>query len=108
MNGVRLFKPGGIEALHGVSAERIAEICRVHITTARSWKRGEKPPFTALELTQLRESGERRAVDLKWAGWRMAAGKLISNDRVSEFTLGEIWRFRSCACGYGHTRRINA
>lgn len=34
-----LFKPGGIEALNGVSAERIAEICGVHITTARRYKR---------------------------------------------------------------------
>jgi hypothetical protein len=61
---MRLFKPGGIEALNGISAERIAEICRVHITTARRWKRGEEPPFTALELIQLHEGGELGVVDL--------------------------------------------
>ena len=87
---MRLFKPGGIEALHGVSAERIVEICRVHLTTARRWKRGEEPPFTALELIQLHEGGELGVVDLKWAGWRMRGGKLISDDRASEFTPGEV------------------
>lgn len=87
---MRLFKPGGgIEALEGISAQRIADICRVHLTTAQRWKRGEYPPFTALEVIQLRETGELGVVDLKWAGWQMHSGVLISDDGT-QFTPGEV------------------
>ena len=35
---MRRFKPRGIDALYGISAEIIAELCGIHITTARRWK----------------------------------------------------------------------
>jgi hypothetical protein len=86
---VRVFKPGGIEALNDVTPEVIAEICRVHISTARRWKKGEMPPFTALQLLKLHNDRELGVVDLKWAGWRLHNGLLISDDG-SHFTPGEV------------------
>ena len=84
-----MFKPGGIEALNDVTPEVIAEICRVHITTARRWKRGEEPPFTALQLIKLFNDGEIGVVDLRWAGWRLHNGLLFSDDRTT-FTPGDV------------------
>jgi len=49
---MRAFKTGGIDALYGISAEVIAELCGVHITTARRWKRGEEPTFAAFSAHQ--------------------------------------------------------
>ena len=86
---MRLFKPGGIEALNDVSAERIAEICRVHITTARRYKRGEEPPFASLQLLKLCDKGELGVLDLKWAGWHLRNGQLISPDGQS-FAPGDV------------------
>jgi hypothetical protein len=86
---VRLFKPGGIEALNDLTPEVIAEICRVHVSTARRWKKGEMPPFAALQLLMLYNGGEIGTVDLKWAGWRLHNGVLISEDG-SSFTPGDV------------------
>ncbi|MEX2125806.1 MAG: DUF3653 domain-containing protein [Woeseia sp.] len=85
----RLFKPGGLEALNDITPEVIAEICRVHITTARRWKRGEEPPFTALQLLKLFNDRELGVVDLKWAHWRMKEGLLVSPDGQT-FTPGDV------------------
>jgi hypothetical protein len=86
---VRIFKPGGIEALNDVTPEVIAEICRVHVTTARRWKKGEMPPFAALQLLKLFYDGEIGVVDLKWAGWRLRNGLLMSEDGTC-FMPGEV------------------
>jgi hypothetical protein len=47
------------------------------------------PPFTALQLLMLYNDGEIGVVDLKWAGWRLHNGLLISEDG-SPFTPGEV------------------
>lgn len=87
---MRLFNPGGgIEELEDVTAELISEICRVHITTARRWKRGEMPPFTALKIINLYKNGELGEVDLRWHNWRLRNGLLISDDGTS-FTPGQV------------------
>lgn len=76
--------------MKGVSPEVIADLCRVHVTTARRWKRYGDPPYTALQLIKLFVEGELGVVDLKWANWRLREGKLVSDDRVAEFTPGEV------------------
>ncbi|MEX2122367.1 MAG: DUF3653 domain-containing protein [Woeseia sp.] len=86
---MRLFKPGGIPELNDISAELIAEICRVTSRTARRWKRGEYPPFTALKVIQLYKEGELGEIDLKWAHWRLKGGLLVSPDG-QQFTPGDV------------------
>ena len=79
-NAMRRFKPRGIDALYGISAEIIAELCGIHITTARRWKRGEEPTFAALQLIKLFTTGDLVVVDPKWNGWRIRHGLLIAAD----------------------------
>jgi len=87
---MRLFKPGGgIEELEDITPELIAEVCRVHVTTARRWKRGEMPPFTALKIINLYKNGELGEVDLRWHNWKLRNGLLISDDG-SSFTPGQV------------------
>lgn len=88
-NRSRGFVRGGIDELRDVSAEIIAEITGVHITTARRWKRGEMPPLSALKVVALHQTGELGTVDLKWNGWKLRDGKLISDDGTC-FTPGEV------------------
>ena len=76
-------------ALYGVSADSIAIWCRVHITTARRWKRGEDPPFAAIRWTELKSTGNLGLVDPLWDGWALREGMLVSPEQVSVST-GEI------------------
>ena len=73
-----------------MSPEIIAELCGVHVTTARRWKRGEVPTLSALKVIALYQTGQLGTVDLKWNGWRLRDGLLVSDDRVAEFTPGEV------------------
>ena len=87
---MRAYCPGEEHpALHGIPAETIAELCRVHITTARRWKRGEEPPYTALKLIELLTTGNLGVIDLRWQGWRLHHGSLISPDGM-DFSPGDI------------------
>ena len=86
---MRGFKRGGIEELKGISAEMIAEICGCHITTARRWKKGEQPPLSALKICALYQTGELGTIDLKWNGWRLRDGLLVSPDG-QYFTPGNV------------------
>lgn len=91
---MRLFKPGGgIEALEGVTPEVIAEVCGVHITTARRWKRGEMPPLSALKIIRLHTTGELGEIDLKWAGWRLRHGQLVA-PHGEQFETGDVMSIR--------------
>lgn len=92
----RTFAPGRITEIWGISAEKIAGWTGVHITTARRWKRGESPPKAALEIIQIRDTGELGVVDKAWAGWRLIDGMLYSPEQM-EFTpadvrAGPFWR----------------
>jgi hypothetical protein len=87
---MRAFKRSGIPELSGVNAELIAELCGVHVTTARRWKRGEYPPLSALKVIALYQTGELGAVDPKWNGWSLRNGSLTTPDEAYTFTPGEV------------------
>jgi hypothetical protein len=47
------------------------------------------PPFAALQLLKLYSEGEIGVVDLKWAGWRLHNGLLVSDDGTC-FSPGDV------------------
>ena len=87
---MRGFRRSGIPELSGVTAELIVELCGVHITTARRWKRGEYPPLSALKVIALYQTGELGAVDPKWNGWSLRNGLLTTPDEAYTFSPGEV------------------
>lgn len=92
----RSYTPGRITEIFGLSAEWLAKVCGVHITTARRWKRGEAPPKAALEIIQLRATGELGVVDGAWSGWRLVNGVLYSPEQMdftpADVRAGPFWR----------------
>ena len=87
---MRTFRPGmGHAVLYGISAKEIADWCGVTTRTARRWKRGEDPPQAAIEVIELRSTGNLGVVDQDWRGWKIREGKLISPDGI-EFTSGDV------------------
>ncbi len=94
---MRAFQPPrGHPALYGIPADVIANWTQVHITTARRWKRGEEPPHAAVQMIELRATGELKVVDLAWHGWRLKDGALLSPNGDSftpnEIMAGPYWR----------------
>ncbi len=85
----RSYRPGEINELYGITAERIAEWIGCHVTTARRYKRGEEPSKAALELIRLRSTGDLGVVDPEWTGWRLIKGELVSPEGM-QFTTGEV------------------
>jgi hypothetical protein len=88
-------------ALYGITAEVIAKIAKVHVTTARRWKRGEEPPYAALRLIEFVTTGNLEVADSTWTGWRLRDGKLIA-PHGEEFTRGEILSIRFMAQQVAH------
>jgi hypothetical protein len=66
----------GREVLDGLSAEVIARITGVDITTARRWKRGQPLPETARRLLQIITKGDLGEIDAAWRGWSIRDGEL--------------------------------
>ena len=65
------------ELFAGYPAWHIAEVCCVHIQTARHWHSGiRKPEPTALRLWELHRSG--RILTDEWRGWGVRRGKLCT------------------------------
>jgi hypothetical protein len=76
---VRAFQPHTEHhALYGISAETIADWCKVHVTTARRWKRGEEPPFAALQLIELLSTGNLGIINPAWDGWILKGNSLVA------------------------------
>ncbi len=73
-------------ALYGISADSIATFCKVHVTTARRWKRGEDPSFAAIRWIELKSTGNLGLVDPAWDNWILRDGKLISPEQVAVST----------------------
>ena len=63
------------EVLFGLSIKKIADTCKVDITTARRWKRGAIcPPQAALAVL----TGDLGFLDPAWRGWNLIRGHLVS------------------------------
>jgi hypothetical protein len=76
---VRAFRPGTEHpALYAVSADTIADLCKVHVTTARRWKRGEEPPYAALQLIELLSTGNLGVINPAWDGWILKGNSLVA------------------------------
>ena len=90
---MRLFNPRSIEALESVTPEVIAEICGVHVTTARRWKRYGDPPLSAVKIVRLYSTGELGDIDFKWAGWRLVEGQLVA-PHGEKFGTGDVMSLR--------------
>lgn len=87
---MRAIRPlGEQDALYAIAAETIAELVRVHVTTARRWKRYGDAPYAALRLIEILTTGQLELVDPKWSGWSLKDGKLIS-PTGTKFSSGEI------------------
>lgn len=64
--------------LYGVPVEVIADLCGVHLDTARRWKRHGTAPAPALALIKLKWECDLGAVAAAWAGWTVRHGELVS------------------------------
>jgi len=72
-----------VDALHGVPAERLAEITGVDVTTARRWKRQGALPEPARRLLDLIIRGNLAIVSSDWCGWTLRGELLIGPDGIS-------------------------
>jgi hypothetical protein len=72
----------------GHSAEALAELAGVHITTARRWKREGAPAMEDRFLRILTE-GDLGEIDPVWRGWNLKRGVLCGLDGFF-FTPGEV------------------
>lgn len=75
--------------LYGITAEEIAELLGVHVTTARRYKRGESPSQAQLELLRLKTKGDLSILSGEWQDWRLCRGKLIAPDGA-QYGPGEV------------------
>lgn len=76
-------------ALQDMSADLIAEICKVHVTTARRWKRYGDAPYAAEKLVELAKTRDLGLIDPKWSGWCLKSGKLVAPTGM-EFSSGDV------------------
>ena len=73
----------------GYSAETIAGIAGVHITSARRWKRAGAPEHIH-KLLRLLLQGDLAVISPAWRGWRIERDRLHSIDDAYTFSPGEI------------------
>lgn len=67
-----------LETLSGVSAEELADLACVHLSTARRWKRTGKCPRSIERLVRVCHRGELDDLHRTWRGWRLVRGILTS------------------------------
>jgi hypothetical protein len=71
------------DVIYGIPVSEIARICGVDLATARRWKRGATcPPQSALMLL----AGDLGVFDVRWRGWRIQRGFLVSPEGWSAST----------------------
>lgn len=72
--------------IYGIPISELARICHVSLKTATRWKMGTTcPPKSAL-LLLVADLG---CFDVRWAGWRLYQGNLVSPEGW-EITLGDV------------------
>lgn len=77
----------------GHSAERLASLAEVHITTARRWKTGKRPRPSLMKLARIVLAGELDQLGPTWRGWKIRNGELVSPEGWT-FTPGEVRAIR--------------
>lgn len=106
---MRAFRPRNDQnALFGIPAEKIADWCQVHITTARRWKRGEEPPHCARLVIELITTRNLGLLDPSFDGWQLQAGTLIAPDGHA-YTPGDVLSttyWRALARSYQAEQRL--
>jgi hypothetical protein len=74
----------------GHTAERLAALAGVHLTTARRWKAaGHRPRPWLAKLLRIVLAGELDDISAAWRGWRIAGDELVSPEGW-RFTPGEV------------------
>ena len=76
-------------ALYGIKTDKIVQWTRVHESTARRWKRGEDPPYSAVRLVEIQSTGNLGIIDDEWDGWCLKDGVLVAPNG-EQFTSGDI------------------
>ncbi len=71
------------DLLCGVTAEQLAEMTGVDLTTARRWKRTAKVPEPARRLLALHITGDLSALSPLWESWTLRNGRLHGPDGFS-------------------------
>lgn len=72
--------------IYGIPISELARICQVSVKTATRWKDGTTcPPKSALLLL----GADLGCFDVRWAGWRVYQGSLVSPEGW-EITLGDV------------------
>jgi len=73
----------------GLSAEQLAAVCGVHITTARRWKRTGNMPLSYRVLVAFLVDGDLGVLSPAWKGWTLRAGEIVTPEGWT-FTPGEL------------------
>jgi len=94
--------------LLGISANEIAQIAQVDLSTARRWKRGAICPPKAVLLLL---SGDLGMFDPEWSGWILRRGCLISPEGW-EIRMADVLASRlheaQLAAYHAESRRLKA
>ena len=82
------------ELLHGMSADTLAELTGVHVTTCRRWVREKRVPPPIARLLGIVRRGDLGVIAPAWAGWRLVRDYGV-NDATREARLvsPEGWDF---------------
>lgn len=76
-------------ALHGLSAEDLAELTDSHVTTARRWLRTRELPAVVGRCLAVLRAGDLGGLSSAWAGWSVRGNALVSPEG-SQFTPGDV------------------
>jgi uncharacterized protein DUF3653 len=77
------------ESLAAITVSDLAALGRVHLATARRWKRTGKCPRSVERLVRVCHCGELDDIHAAWRGWRLVRGTLYSPEGW-EFTPGAV------------------
>jgi transcriptional regulator with XRE-family HTH domain len=66
------------DLLHGLTAARLAELCKVSQTTASRWRRLRRVPEIHSRLLRILLAGELGSLAPAWSGFTLRDGQLIT------------------------------
>lgn len=74
---------------YGYSAEFLARVCGVDISTARRWKRRGSMPGRYRHLIELADGADLGALSVAWRGWRLCGDELV-NPEGQRFLVDQV------------------